>query len=143
MITIEEDTLYLDAKVIGKIKNNTLFMKRNIGKHFYRVLDAWCLNIEVVNSGVDKFVIDTEQKERFIIKFAAIKALRSKINMFVTFGEERQLAIPSKCWDRYSFENLSFPVFIGMPPAEFVDNCAGRWRSRLIANEQMEIGISV
>jgi hypothetical protein len=143
MIIKEKDVLYLDGKLIGKMEGNILYMKRNVSKHFYRVLDSWCLNIEVVNSGAERFVIDTEQRERFIIRLSAVKALRSKINMFVTFGQERQLAIPSKCWDRYSHENLSFPAFIGMPPTEFVDNCSGRWRSRLIANEQTEIAISV
>jgi len=131
----------MNGKTIGQIDGTALIMKRNTERHFYRVLNAWCLNIEVVNSGVEKFIIDTEQRQRYVITLSAIKALRSKVNLFVTFGVERQLAIPVQCWDKYSFENLSFPVFIGMPPAEFIETCSGRWRSRLIAYGQTEITI--
>ena len=139
MLEKEFDILKLNGRKIGRIKDNVLLMKRNTGRHLYRVLDAWCLNVEVVNSGVDKFVIDTELSERYVILLSRIKDLRSKLNLFVTFGQERQLAIPIQCWDKYSFENLSFPVFIGTPPSEFIDNCIGRWRSRLIAHGQLEI----
>jgi hypothetical protein len=142
MLTNENYILKLDGKTIGTINDGGLYMKRNTVKHFYRVLDAWCLNIEVINCGADKFVIDTEKKERYIITLATIKALRSQANLFVTFGQERQLAIPAQCWDKYSHENLSFPVFIGTPPTEFTNICTGRWRSRLLAFGQLEIAVS-
>lgn len=141
MIAVENDILKMDGRHIGKIEGNALMMKRNMAKHFYRVLDAWCLNIEVINSGVERFIIDTEQRQRYIIKLSTIKALRSKINMFVTFNQERQLAIPVQCWDKYLYENLSFPAFIGMPASEFVDTCSGRWRSRKIPAGQLEIAL--
>lgn len=139
MLEIKNNLLIMNGKSIGRIDKDCLIMRRNTTKHFYRVLDAWCLNIEVVNAGVRRFIIETEQKERWVISFDTIKALRSHLNLFVTFGQERQLAIPALCWDRYSHENLSFPVFIGTPPAEFAEACPGRWRSRLIAHSQTEI----
>lgn len=141
MIVVENDILKMDGRTIGRMEGNTLIMRRNVSKHFYRVLDAWCLNVEVINSGAEKFIIDTEQKQRYIITLPVIKALRAQVNLFVTFGQERQLAIPAQCWDKYSHENLSFPVFIGTPPSEFAETCTGRWRSRLIAFGQLEIAV--
>lgn len=141
MIVIENNIVILDGRTIGRLQKNALIMRRNTGRHFYRVLDAWCLNIEAVNCGAEWFIIDTEKKERWVIAHQTIRNLRSKVNLFVTCGQERQLAIPAVCWDRYSHENLSFPVFIGVPPSEFAETCSGRWRSRLLAYGQMEIGL--
>lgn len=139
MLTIENESVKVNGKTIGKLKDKTLSMKRNHGRHFYRVLESWCINIDVINCGAERFVIDTDEKERYIVSLSTIQALRSKLNMFVTFGQERQLAIPIQCWDKYSHNNLSFPVYIGTPASEFADNCAGRWQSRLIAYGQTEI----
>jgi len=139
MLTIENESVKVNGKTIGKLKEKTLFMRRNHERHFYRVLDSWCINIDVINCGAKKFVIDTDEKERYVVSFSTIQSLRSKLNMFVSFRQERQLAIPVQCWDKYSHNNLSFPVYIGTPASEFADNCAGRWQSRLIAYGQTEI----
>lgn len=138
MVRIENNKLLLNGKQVGFMQNDILTMKRIFHKHHYYVLDAWCLNVEVVNSGASRFVIETDT-ERYIISLDKIMKLRSKLNLFVTFGTERQLAIPLKCWDRYNLPEVSFPVFIGIPPDEFVDSCSGRWRSRLISSSQMEL----
>jgi hypothetical protein len=139
MLTIENESVKVNGKTIGKLKEKTLFMKRNHERHFYRVLESWCINIDVINCGAEKFVIDTDKKERYVVSFSTIQSLRSKLNMFVSFGQERQLAIPVQCWDKYLHSNLSFPVYIGTPASEFADNCKGRWQSRLIAYGQTEI----
>lgn len=140
MIKYESGKLMMDGKTIGEmVDEKTLLMKRNKERHHYRALDAWCLNIDVVNSGISRFVIDTVQRERFVIHLEKINQLRKHINMFVSFGSERQLAIPIQCWDRYVYENLSFPAYIGMEAADFADTCRGRWQSRLISHQQIEI----
>lgn len=130
--------LILNGKTIGTVKDDCIVMYRNEGRHLYRVLSAWCLNIETVNCGVNRFIIEAG-KTRYEISLDVIKKLRSKINLFVTFKTERQLAIPLKCWDRYEKPNISFPSYIGMSPDDFIDTCDGRWRSRLIAFSQVEI----
>jgi hypothetical protein len=141
MVSIENNSVKVNGKTIGKLEGKTLLMNRNHDRHFYRVLESWCINIDVVNCGAERFVIDTDNKERYTVSLSAIKALRSKLNMFVTFGQERQLAIPIQCWDKYSHSNLTFPTYIGTPAAEFADKCTGRWQSRLIAYGQTEIRI--
>jgi len=138
MIEIKNNIVRLDGKAIGRIESNALFMRRTMQKHHYRVLDAWCLNVETVNVGVDKFIIDAGA-EIYTISVGTIKKLRTYINMFVTFGKERQLAIPLKCWDKYEKTNKTFPVYIGMSPDAFAESCTGRWTGRLIAFSQMEI----
>ena len=141
MVIIENNIVKLDGKAIGLLNGKVLTMRRNTARHFYRVLNAWCINVEVVNSGAERFIIDTEKRERFVVRLSVIQALRARVNVFVTCGQERKLAIPLQCWDKYSHDNLSFPVFIGIPPDEFVETCTGRWRSRLIAYRQMEISM--
>lgn len=132
------NSFVLNGKRIGTIDGKTLKMYRDETRHIYRVLSAFCLNTETVNSGSERFVIDTGRR-LYSIQLETIKKLRSKLNLFVTFKTERQLAIPLKCWDRYEKPDISFPVYIGMSPDDFVDTCDGRWRSRLIAYSQVEI----
>lgn len=138
-LIVQKKNVRLGTKHIGRVEGSTLFMRRNTGRHLYRVLNAWCLNVDVVNGGFEQFVIDTEQCERFVIRYDTIQRLRTKLNLFITFQDERQLAIPVRCWDKYDYSNLSFPVLIGLLPEEFVESCRGRWRSRLIAYKQLDI----
>jgi len=130
-------------KVIGRIEGSNLFMVRSMDKHFYRVLNAWCINIEVANEpSIEQIIIKLNDGTEYHIFTKKIKALRSKVNMFISHAEgERQLAIPLQCWDKYSKDKLMFPSYIGIPADEFVDVCAGRWRGRLIAYSQKEINI--
>lgn len=139
MVTIVNGTMKLDARTIGKVENDKLLMHRSRMKHYYRVLNAWCINIDVINSGVTKFIITVDDGDKYIIGLDKIKALRSKLNMFVTFKDERQLAIPHSCWDRYVKENKDFPIATGIPADEFAEKCDGRWRSRLVAYSQRDI----
>lgn len=141
MVNIINGQVVLDGRNIGKLnEREALVMRRSVERHKYRVLEAWCLNVEVVNCGAKRFIIDTtDTAERYVVTLDAIMRLRSVLNLFVTFGKERQLAVPLMCWDKYHHGNLSFPAQIGLQPADFADSCTGRWRSRLIARSQMEI----
>jgi hypothetical protein len=138
MVEILNERFILNGHCIGFVDGNALIMKRTKQKHLYNVLNSWNLNVETINGGVDKFIIDTDQ-ERYVISLDVIQKLRGKLNLFVTFKQERQLAIPLQLWDRYNKPDLSFPVYIGIPPETFVESCQGRWRSRIIAHSQMEI----
>lgn len=138
MVEIKNDVFRLNGKPIGFVSGNTLIMKRTMQKHHYHILNSWNLNVETVNSGLTQFIIDTDT-ERYIIKLPTIQNLRKKLNLFVTFQKERQLAVPLECWDKYKKPDLTFPTYIGMPAESFVQNCTGRWRSRLIAYSQTEI----
>ena len=116
MVEIKNSILRLNGKPLGRVENNKLYMVRAKNRHFYRVLESWCLNVEIVNSGVEWFIINvSEDGSQYRITLDKIKKLRSKVNMFVSFKDEHQLAIPAKCWDCYAKNNMSFPVFIGMP----------------------------
>lgn len=137
MISQRGNNLYIGSKVVGTIKGGDVFMKRNKGRHIYRVLNAWCVNTEILPFATSSLVIDVGNSELYVIKMYRLEQLRAKLNMYITFKDERQLAIPIECWDKFSTGTL--PDSIGVSPSEFVENAPGRWKSRIIAQEQLEI----
>lgn len=138
--------LYLNGRLMAEISGEDILMKRVRSRHLYRVLNAWCVNTEIVAICKKRFIVALPDGDRYIISISKVSQLRSKLNMFVTLGTERQLAIPLECWDYY-VRNINpatepeFPAAIGLSADEFVAAPDGRWRSRLIAHSQMEMSL--
>lgn len=148
MLEERRDILFLDGKFrIGRIdrKTNSLFMFKK-KTDFYRALDSISINLEVINYGFDKFVLDTDNGERYVITLKKIKALHKLVNLFIVNkrnNNERQFTVPVKCWDRYATIEATLPVHIGISPDEFLDNIEYRWSSRPKHNEDSQIELNI
>lgn len=140
MISQKGNKLYIGGKMVGIIHGKNVVMRRSPKHHFYRVLNAWCVNTEILPFAEVSLVIEISRNKFYVISLARLEQLRSRLNMYVTFGQERQLAIPLECWDVYSSNAVdAMPASIGVSPLDFVENAPGRWVSRIIAQAQIEI----
>ena len=45
---IDGKNVYLGSKMIAQIDEEVCIIERSKDKHFYRVLDSWCLNYDLV-----------------------------------------------------------------------------------------------
>jgi hypothetical protein len=140
MLTTKGKYVYLNGRIVGELEGDAIIMKRVRSKHHYRVLNAWCVNTEVVAVAPKKLAVKLSDGDRYVISIHKVDQLRSKLNLFVTMGTERQLAIPLECWDYYAqYSPNHIPQAIGLSAEEFVSSPDGRWKSRLIAYGQTEI----
>lgn len=128
MVTIDNKGWMMFAgHRIGKVKGSVLTMRRHYSKHLYRVLNSWCLNCEVLNSGVKTFIIQDEDTGiHYRITSAKIQELFDQFNISITFGIEKQFAIPLQVWDK----SLHGNVTKGMSVADFGSALTLLWKKR-------------
>lgn len=128
MVTIDNKGWMMFAgHRIGKVKGSVITMRRHYSKHLYRVLNSWCLNCEVLNSGMKTFVIhDEDTGIQYRITYDKIQELFGQFNIFITFGVERQFAIPLQVWDK----SLHDIVTMGMSVTDFWNSPPTRWIKR-------------
>lgn len=136
MITLDnKDQVILNGMRVARLENETIKMSRTYARHFYRVLCSWCINTELLDLQW-KFleIYDATEIKRYVISRDKIQTISKAINMFIAFGDERQLAIPLIVWDVYSGTISKLPTQIGIGVVD-VRNLFGD-RAWMIRNQE-------
>jgi hypothetical protein len=96
-----------DGRIIGTFDGRSLRLKRKRSKHWYRALDGWSIDLNVLvaaaDAGVELVVIeDTETGETYEVGLDDFLTYGTVID----HGAGTQVALPLKYWLRSSMPQL-------------------------------------
>jgi hypothetical protein len=103
---IDGTNAYIGNKVIARISQEFCIIERNKERHFYRTLNAWCINYELIKEAIERNIpklqiVDKKFGNTYEIELAEIRNLMRSFNAFISFGNEKQIAVPLSLWDIY------------------------------------------
>ncbi len=137
-IKIDGKNVYLGSKMIAQIDDGACVIQRSKDKHFYRVLDSWCLNYELVKELVEKEVtriqiVDKKNAKIYEVDLSKVRELTKRFNTFLSFGSEKQVAVPLPLWDVFRVANgMDSLESLGKTVDAYASSTfTGRWAERL------------
>lgn len=137
-IKIDGKNVYLGSKMIAQIDDGACVIERSKDKHFYRVLDSWCLNYDLVKELVEKEVtriqiVDKKNAKIYEVDLSKVRDFSKRFNTFLSFGTEKQVAVPLPLWDVFRVSNgIDTLESLGKSTDAYASSLfRGRWAERL------------
>lgn len=135
---IDGKNVYIGSKLIAQIGDGACTIERSKERHFYRALNSWCLNYELVKEMLDKNVkriqiVDKKAGKTYELELTEVQVLMQKFNAFLSFGTEKQVAVPLSLWEVYGVRNgKDVHEVPGISAEEFANTTfTGRWGQRI------------
>lgn len=132
--------IIVDNKKVGEFESETgtLIFNKKI-THLYKALNSFCVNTEVLNTYDWKYILfrcdfNTEYK----ISRIEFEKLFGSLNMYISFGAEKQLAIPIAMMDTIDSITKIVKAY-GTTVKDFIDkkislNPYQSWKNRINLN---------
>lgn len=135
---IDGKNVYLGSKMIAQIDEEVCIIERSKDKHFYRVLDSWCLNYDLLKELVERNVariqiVDKKNAKIYEVDLSKVRELTKRFNTFLSFGSEKQVAVPLPLWDVFRVANgMDSLESLGKTVDAYASSTfTGRWAERL------------
>lgn len=131
------EIIVVKGKKVGEFERETgtlIFHKKL--SHLYKRLNSFCVNAEVLKLFSWKYILFVcENNTEYRISKIEFDKLFNILNMYISFGEERQVAIPIAMLDTINSETKRIER-CGVPVKEFIEGktCVspyGNWKERI------------
>ena len=114
--------IFVDNKKVGEFEQSTgtfVFKKRI--SHLYRTLNSFCVNAEVLSMYDWKNILfQCDFNTEYIISKTEYDKLFNVLNMYISFGNEKQVAIPVAMMNKRNSITKIVDTY-GVTVKEFID----------------------